>query len=122
MSETIARPSIEAMRRATAAAAEAAAAEPLSVQEETLRILHHSGAAFVTGLTKAQSEIVDFVAERIRQDVEMQAELLSCRTYEEVRDLQIRFFKTAMDQYAAEATKLMNISSEMLARAPQQVG
>jgi hypothetical protein len=27
----------------------------------------------LTGLTKAQSEIVDFVAERIRQDVETQS-------------------------------------------------
>jgi hypothetical protein len=49
-------------------------------------------------------------------------ELLSCRTYEGVRDLQIRFFKTAMGQYAAEATKLMNISTEILAPAPKQVG
>jgi hypothetical protein len=39
-----------------------------------------------------------------------------------VRDLQIRFFKTAMGQYAAESTQLMNISTEMLAPAPKQFG
>jgi hypothetical protein len=116
MSETTTRSGVEALRRAAASATETAAAGPLaSVQEETLHTLKDSGAAFFNGLTHLQSEVVDFVAERIRQDVETQAQLLSCRTYEDVRDVQSRFFKTAMEQYAAEATKLMKISTEMLA-------
>jgi hypothetical protein len=57
-----------------------------------------------------------------RQDIETQAVLLNCRTYEDVRDVQIQFFKTAMDQYSAEATKLMKISTEMLAPVQKQVG
>jgi hypothetical protein len=51
----------------------------------------------------------------MRQDIETQAKLLRCRNLGEIRETQTRFFRTAMDQYAAEATKLMKIGAEMLA-------
>lgn len=85
-----------------------------SAQQETLHTIGAAGAAMLEGLTKAQTEISDFVTERIRQDVETQAEMLRCRTLDDVRDLQTRFFKTAVDQYAAEMSRLMKISTDAM--------
>jgi hypothetical protein len=42
---------------------------------------------------------VDFVSTRIRQDLETQQELLRCRNFDELREVQTKFLKTAMDQY-----------------------
>jgi hypothetical protein len=109
--------------RDTPAAAKAPTGDELAVvQERALQSLEATGTAMLAGLTKAQKQFSDFVAERIRQDVEAQAELLGCRTLEDVRDVQARFFKTAMDQYATEATKLMQIGVEMMAPAPKHIG
>ena len=88
-----------------------------SAQQETLHNIGAAGAAMLEGLTKAQTEISDFITERIRQDVETQAEMLRCRTLDDVRDLQTRFFKTAVDQYAAEVSRLMKIGTDTMQRS-----
>ena len=88
-----------------------------SAQQETLHKMGAAGAAMLEGLTKAQHEISDFITERIRQDVETQAEMLRCRTLDDVRDLQTRFFKTAVDQYAAEMSRLMQIGTDTMQRS-----
>ena len=101
------------MTEAIASAQEAVA----SAQQETLHNIGAAGAAMLEGLTKAQTEISDFITQRIRQDVETQAEMLRCRTLDDVRDLQTRFFKTALDQYAGEASRLMKIGTDMMERS-----
>ena len=88
-----------------------------SAQQETLHNIGAAGAAMFEGLTNAQTEISDFITERIRQDVETQAEMLRCRTLDDVRDLQTRFFKTAVDQYAAEMSRLMKIGTDTMQRS-----
>jgi hypothetical protein len=109
----------EATSRSDAEATADTSAVPMteaiaSAQQETL---HNIGAAMLEGLTKAQTEISDFITQRIRQDVETQSEMLRCRTLDDVRDLQTRFFKTALDQYAGEASRLMKIGTDMMERS-----
>jgi hypothetical protein len=102
----------------TAAETAVAMAQALaSAQGEAFHSAKHAGATMLEGLTKAQKEASDFLSERIHQDLETQAELLRCRTFDEIREVQTRFFRTAMDQYSAEATKLIRIGSEMMAPA-----
>ena len=88
-----------------------------SAQQETLHSIGAAGAAMLEGLAKAQSEISDFITERIRQDVETQAEMLRCQTLDDVRDLQTRFYRTAVDQYAAEVSRLMQIGTNTMQRS-----
>ena len=57
------------------------------------------------------------LAGRIRQDLETQQELLGCRTFDEVREVQSRFFRTTLDQYSTEATKLTQLGTEVLMRS-----
>ena len=49
-----------------------------------------ASASMLTGVTEMQKEIAGFVSERIRQDLETQQELLRCRTFDEVREVQSR--------------------------------
>jgi hypothetical protein len=103
---------------ATADASEASTTEAItSAQQETLHNVGAAGAAMLEGLTKAQTEISDFIVERIRQEVETQAEMFRCRTLDDVRDLQARFFRTAVDQYGAEVSRLMKIGTDTMQRS-----
>jgi hypothetical protein len=86
----------------------------VSLPEEDVRLFENAGTAVLAGLSKAQKEIAEFVAERIRQDIDSQVELMRCRTLDEVLDVQSRFVNTAMDQYAAEASRLARIGAEMI--------
>jgi len=86
-------------------------------QQQALQSMERASASMLTGVTEMQKEIAGFVSERIRQDLETQQELLKCRTLDEVREVQSRFFRTTLDQYSAEATKLMQLSTEVFTRS-----
>src|SRR5688500_6082794 len=88
-----------------------------SAQQETLHNIGAASAAMLEGLTKTQTEISGFITERIRHDVEAQAEMLRCRTLDDVRDMQTRFFKTVVDQYAAEVSRLIKIGTDTMQRS-----
>ena len=104
--------------KATADTSVASTTEAITTaQQETLHNIETAGTAMLEGLTQAQTEISEFITERIRQDLESQAEMLRCRTLDDVRDLQARFFKTAVDQYAAEVSRLMKISTDTMERS-----
>ena len=86
-------------------------------QQQAVDSIERASASVLTGVTEMQKEIAGFVSERIRQDLETQQELLRCRTLDEVREVQSRFFHTTLDQYSAEATKLMQLSTEVFTRS-----
>lgn len=86
-------------------------------QQQAIQTIETAGAAMIEGVTLVQREIADFVSQRIRQDMETQQELLRCRSLDEMRDLQTRFFRTALDQYSAEATRLMRLGGEVIAKS-----
>jgi hypothetical protein len=86
-------------------------------QQQAVQTFEASSHAMVEGVTRIQREIVEFVSERIRHDMATQQELMRCRSLDEIRAVQTRFFQTAMDQYSAEATKLMRMGQEMLQKS-----
>jgi hypothetical protein len=86
-------------------------------QQEALQTMEAAGHAVFESLSQVQREIADFVAERIRQDMETQQEFLRCRSLDEVRQVQARFFKTAFDQYSAETSRLLKLGSEVAVRS-----
>ena len=86
-------------------------------QQQAVASMERSTGSMLTGLTEMQKEVAEFVSERIRQDLETQQELLRCRTLDDVREVQSRFFRTTIDQYSAEATKLMQLSTEVFTRS-----
>ena len=54
-------------------------------QQEALETMEAAGQAVFDGLSQVHREITEFVAERIRQDIETQQEFLRCRSLEDVR-------------------------------------
>jgi hypothetical protein len=86
-------------------------------QQQAVASVERSTGSVLTGLTEMQKEVAEFVSERIRQDLETQQELLRCRTLEDLREVQSRFFRITLEQYSAEATKLMQLSTEVFTRS-----
>ena len=91
-------------------------------QQQAVESIERASASMLTGVAEMQKEVAGFVSERIRQDLETQQELLRCRTLDELREVQSRFFSTTLDQYSAEATKLMQLSTEVFTRTLDPTG
>ena len=66
---------------------------------------------------EARREMSAFISDRIRQDIEAQTELLGCRSVDEMRAVQMRFFRGVVDQYSAEAARMMKLGTEIMNRA-----
>jgi len=81
-----------------------------------------AGSAVAEGLGRARQEVSEFVSERIRQDLAVQAELLGCRNLGEVTAVQMRFISAAVSQYGEEAARLAKLGTEVMTRmVPEQV-
>jgi hypothetical protein len=59
------------------------------------------------------TETLRFVWDRLQQDMKTQKAMLACTSLEEIQKVQAEFFRSAQDQYAAEARKMQ----EMLGKA-----
>jgi hypothetical protein len=59
------------------------------------------------------NEAIRFVWDRLQQDLETQKAVLACTSLEEVQKVQAAFFRSAQEQYAAEARKML----EMIGKA-----
>lgn len=70
--------------------------------------------AMLEGAGDFSSEVIQFVAERIAEDVKTQHEIMECKTPADLVQIQQRFLQKAFDQYAAETGKLVKMSNEML--------
>jgi len=111
------------MAEAEMAAAEIASATDAVIdsvthsQQEALEAIEAAGTTLFAGLSQVQREMADFVATRIREDLEVQQDLLRCRNLDDVRAVQTRFFRNAMDQYSTEANRLMKLGSTLMTRA-----
>ena len=86
-------------------------------QTVAVQAVESTSRAMLEGMEKVRQEVVDFVSTRIRHDMETQQELLRCRNFDELREVQTTFVKTAMDQYTAESKRLMELGSEVLQRS-----
>lgn len=75
------------------------------------------GTAWLENLSDVGAEVMEFVAERVREDVKTQHELLHAKDVAEMQHIQAQFMQKAVDQYAAESGKLVEMSSELLAKA-----
>ncbi len=78
--------------------------------------LTDAGAVWVEALGLLGSEMVSFVAERIKEDIRTQHDILHCTDPAELNEIHARFLKTAMDQYTAESRKLAEMCQEMVRR------
>ena len=71
------------------------------------------GTAWVEALTDMGSEVISFVADRIREDVKTQHEILHCKDVAQLQHIQAEFIQKAVDQYTAETGKLVKMSEDL---------
>lgn len=76
-------------------------------------------AAWMEALGEMGSEMLNFVSERIKEDVKTQNEILQCKNAAELQHIQAQFVQRAMDQYHDETGKLIEISTKAFTRATQ---
>ncbi|MWD27368.1 phasin family protein [Aquicoccus sp. SCR17] len=60
------------------------------------------------------SELQDFIAERIREDVKTQHRILHCHTPAALQHIQAEFLQKALDDYAAETGKLVELGNRLM--------
>lgn len=74
------------------------------------------GEIWMETFSEMGAEVVSFVAERIKEDVKTQQDLLSCKTVEDMAHVQAQFVQKAVDQYQEETGKLVEISRQLTER------
>ena len=88
-----------------------------AVEQEAIDTFESAGQAVIEGIGLAQQEIAEFIAERIRQDLDTQQAYLRCRSLDELREINVRFLRTALGQYGGEASRLFKIGGQVAARS-----
>ncbi|KIN62687.1 hypothetical protein Z946_1550 [Sulfitobacter noctilucicola] len=68
--------------------------------------------AWMEAMNDLSAELASFVAERIKQDVKTQHEMLHCKDIAAFQHIQAQFIQKALDQYHAETGKLVEIGNK----------
>ncbi len=63
------------------------------------------------GWLDIMSESARFIADRLQQDLNAQKAMLACKTPAELLQVQSEFYKSAMEQYTEEYTRLYKMMS-----------
>jgi len=76
------------------------------------------GTAWVEAMSDLGAEVLSFVADRVKEDVRTQHEILHAKDVTEVQAIQARFIQQAVDQYSAETGKMVEMGQSALAKLP----
>ena len=68
--------------------------------------------AYVSGMAAVNGEVFRFVTQRLRHDVEVGQSLAGCEDFSKAASLQQEWARKAMDDYMAEAGRLMELASK----------
>ncbi len=71
------------------------------------------GASWHEAVADMNSELATFVADRIKEDVKTQHELLHCKSAQELQKAQVAFLEKAYQQYTSETGKLIKMGLDM---------
>jgi hypothetical protein len=69
-------------------------------------------AAWLEAVGDMSAEFVSFVADRVKEDVKVQHQILHCKDAAELRHIQSQFLQKAVDQYQAETGKLIEMGTK----------
>ena len=86
----------------------------LEAQQASLGPLNWMGNAWIEAFGDVGSELAGFVAERIKEDVKTQHQMMHCKTPAELQKIQADFVRTAIEQYTAETGKLVQLNQAFL--------
>ncbi|MEL6887236.1 MAG: phasin family protein [Pseudomonadota bacterium] len=84
-----------------------------AMQDQAMKSMSQMGLAWVEGMSDLGSEVLSFVADRIKQDVKTQHKMLHCKSVNELQHIQAEFIQTAIEDYTAETGKLVQMSHDI---------
>ena len=76
------------------------------------------GAAWLEAMSDLGTEVLSFVAERVKEDVQTQHQIMHAKSLSEVQHIQAKFIQKAVDQYSAETGKLVELGNVAAAKMP----
>ncbi len=114
LTEQVSR-NVETTRRIAADTGGRSTARPSDV----LQTAGTAGADMFANVARAQMEASEFVTRRVRQDFEVSSKLMSCQSFDQVREVQAKFFQTAMEDYSKAASRLFRMSDTFTPKALQ---
>lgn len=88
------------------------------LQEAGLGNMMGMSTAWLEAISDMGAEVASFVADRIKEDVKTQHEILHCKNVADLQSIQYDFIRNAMDQYQAETGKLLQMGTEAFAVPP----
>lgn len=80
-----------------------------AMQEAGTKMVPGLGPEWFETINELSTEMLAFITERVKQDLQTQQDLLQAKGIADVQKIQADFFKKATDDYTAEMTKLMEI-------------
>ncbi|MGV6848154.1 MAG: phasin family protein [Marinibacterium sp.] len=107
----------DATKDATEDAAEAVRAAVDQLQSLGLSAMPWMGTEWMEKMGDLSAEVLQFLAERVKRDVEFQHRLLHCADMKEVHEIQAEFVQTAIDNYTEETGKLVEMTTKAWAPA-----
>ncbi len=88
-------------------------------QSSGMNILSAMGMAWFENMSDVNAELLSFVADRVKEDVQTQHQLLHCKSLAEAQHIQAEFVQKAIEQYTTETGKLVELSQQALGNAAQ---
>ncbi|WP_299961306.1 phasin family protein [uncultured Roseobacter sp.] len=85
------------------------------LQEAGLGNMLGMSSAWIETMGDMGAEVASFVADRIKEDVKTQHEILHCKNMTELQAIQTEFVQKALDQYQAETGKLVEMGTKTFA-------
>jgi hypothetical protein len=76
------------------------------------------GSAWLEAMSDLGSEVLSFVADRVKEDVKTQHQVLHAKSLAEVQHIQAEFVQKAVDQYSAETGKIVELGKVAMAKMP----
>lgn len=88
-------------------------AEFSKFSNRNLQVATRAARAYYNGTTKLNQEVLNFVNERVRKDIETATSFMAAKDSEEAFHKQAEFVEEAIRDYADEASKILNLAADM---------
>lgn len=84
-----------------------------AMQEAGFKSMPGFGTEQMEAMADLGSEMLNFTATRVQRDVQTQHDLLHAKGLAEVQHIQAQFFQKAMDDYADETVKMLDMGKAL---------
>ena len=84
-------------------------APPAQLMDAGLSNIVGPGGIWFDALCELGTEMIGFVSERIKSDLQTQQEILHCKSVADLQHIQASFLQRATNQYIAETGKLVDM-------------